>query len=51
MYKRQGQVRDELITLLIAGHETTGFTLAMALWLLAVNTGVQDCLLYTSRCV
>lgn len=39
---RKGQVRDELITLLIAGHETTGFTLAMALWLLAVNTGVQD---------
>lgn len=39
---RKGQVRDELITLLIAGHETTGFTLAMALWLLAVNTEIQD---------
>ncbi len=39
---RKGQVRDELLTLLIAGHETTGFTLAMALWLLAVNTDVQQ---------
>lgn len=39
---RKAQVRDELITLLIAGHETTGFTLAMALWLLAVNTDVQE---------
>ena len=39
---RKGQVRDELLTLLIAGHETTGFTLAMALWLLAVNSDVQQ---------
>lgn len=39
---RKTQVRDELLTLLIAGHETTGFTLAMALWLLAVNPDVQN---------
>lgn len=39
---RKGQVRDELLTLLIAGHETTGFTLAMAIWLLAMNVGVQQ---------
>ncbi|MFO1469853.1 MAG: cytochrome P450 [Turneriella sp.] len=35
-------MRDELLTLLIAGHETTGFTLAMAIWLLAMNVGVQQ---------
>lgn len=39
---RKEQVRDEILTLLIAGHETTGFTLAMALWLLAVNPEIQE---------
>lgn len=39
---RKEQVRDEILTLLIAGHETTGFTLAMALWLIAKNSHVQD---------
>ncbi|AFM14505.1 cytochrome P450 [Turneriella parva] len=39
---RKEQVRDEIITLLIAGHETTGFTLAMALWLLAADAGLQQ---------
>lgn len=39
---RKEQVRDEILTLLIAGHETTGFTLAMALWLLAVHPEIQE---------
>ena len=30
------------MTLLIAGHETTGFTLAMALWLIARHPHVQE---------
>ncbi|HNE18331.1 MAG TPA: cytochrome P450 [Turneriella sp.] len=39
---RRTQVRDEILTLLIAGHETTGFTLAMALWLIARHPQVQE---------
>jgi cytochrome P450 len=39
---RKEQVRDEILTLLIAGHETTGFTLAMALWLLATRPEIQE---------
>jgi len=39
---RKQQVRDEIITLLIAGHETTGFTLAMALWLIASDSELQQ---------
>lgn len=39
---RREQVRDEILTLLIAGHETTGFTLAMALWLVAKYPQVQE---------
>lgn len=39
---RRQQVRDEILTLLIAGHETTGYTLAMALWLLARNNDIQQ---------
>lgn len=39
---RKEQVRDEILTLLIAGHETTGFTLAMALWLVAKYPRVQE---------
>jgi len=38
---RKTQVRDEILTLLIAGHETTGFTLAMALWLIARHPQIQ----------
>ena len=39
---RKQQIRDELLTLLIAGHETTGFTLAMALWLIASHPDLQE---------
>jgi cytochrome P450 len=39
---RKEQVRDEIITLLIAGHETTGYTLAMALWLIAADNSLQQ---------
>jgi cytochrome P450 len=39
---RKEQVRDEILTLLIAGHETTGFTLAMALWVLAKYPQIQE---------
>jgi cytochrome P450 len=39
---RKEQVRDEIITLLIAGHETTGYTLAMALWLIAADSSLQQ---------
>jgi cytochrome P450 len=38
---RRKQVRDELITLLVAGHETTGYTLAMALYMLAIHPDIQ----------
>lgn len=41
---RKEQVRDEILTLLIAGHETTGFTLAMAFWLIAKDSRVQETL-------
>jgi cytochrome P450 len=36
------QVRDECLTVLLAGHETTANALSFALWLLAENEGVQE---------
>jgi cytochrome P450 len=36
------QVRDECLTLLLAGHETTANALSFALWLLATHPGIQD---------
>jgi cytochrome P450 len=36
------QVRDECLTVLLAGHETTANALSFALWLLAHDPGVQD---------
>ena len=36
------QLRDEIITLLIAGHETTATTLAWAWYLLAANPEVEE---------
>ncbi len=38
------QLRDDLITLLIAGHETTGSMLTWATWLLAQHPEAQVCL-------
>src|SRR6267154_231137 len=35
------QLRDETITLFLAGHETTASTLSWAFWLLAQNPGVE----------
>lgn len=35
-------IRDEAVTLLIAGHETTGATLAWAWWLLSCHPEVAD---------
>lgn len=35
------QLRDDLITLLIAGHETTGSMLTWATWLLAQHPEAQ----------
>ncbi|WP_058993864.1 cytochrome P450 [Haloarcula sp. CBA1127] len=35
-------VRDQLVTFLFAGHETTATTLTYACWLLAGHPGVQD---------
>ena len=35
------QLRDDLITLLIAGHETTGSMLTWATWLLSTTMGKQ----------
>lgn len=37
----QKQLRDDLITLLIAGHETTGSMLTWATWLLAQHPEAQ----------
>ena len=36
------QVRDECITVLLAGHETTANALSFALWLLAEHPAVQE---------
>jgi cytochrome P450 len=36
------QLRDEAVTLFLAGHETTALALSYALWLLAANADVQD---------
>ena len=36
------QLRDELLTLFLAGHETTALTLGYALWLLANHPDVQQ---------
>lgn len=36
------QVRDEVLTFLFAGHETTALTLAYALWFTATTDGVAD---------
>jgi cytochrome P450 len=36
------QVRDECLTLLLAGHETTANALSFALWLLATHPETQD---------
>ncbi len=36
------QVRDECLTLLLAGHETTANALSFALWLLASHPAIQD---------
>lgn len=39
---RREQLRDELLTLLVAGHETTGYTLAMALYHIAADADLQE---------
>ncbi len=39
------QLRDEVITLFIAGHETTANLLAFALWLVSENRHIEDKLL------
>ena len=36
------QVRDEALTMLLAGHETTANALTFALWLTAKHSGVQE---------
>lgn len=36
------EVRDEAITLFLAGHETTALTLSYTLWLLAEHPEIQD---------
>jgi cytochrome P450 len=36
------QVRDECLTVLLAGHETTANALSFALWMLARNPEIQD---------
>ncbi len=38
------QVRDECLTVLLAGHETTANALSFALWLLAQHPEIQDAL-------
>lgn len=43
--KRQmntAELRDNLLTFIVAGHETTALTLAWALYLVAFDQGVQD---------
>jgi cytochrome P450 len=36
------QLRDEMVTLLLAGHETTGVALSWTAWLLACHADVQE---------
>ncbi|MEZ5910781.1 MAG: cytochrome P450 [Paracoccaceae bacterium] len=36
------ELRDNLLTFIVAGHETTALTLAWSLYLCAFDTGVQD---------
>jgi cytochrome P450 len=43
------QVRDECLTVLLAGHETTANALSFALWLLAHHPEVQEKLAYECR--
>jgi cytochrome P450 len=45
------QVRDECVTVLLAGHETTANALSFALWELARNPEVQERLSAESRAV
>jgi cytochrome P450 len=45
------QVRDECVTVMLAGHETTANALSFALWELARNPGVQERLSEESRAV
>jgi cytochrome P450 len=43
------QVRDECLTVLLAGHETTANALSFALWLLAAHPEIQEQLAEESR--
>jgi cytochrome P450 len=45
------QVRDECLTILLAGHETTANALSFAAWLLAENPSVQEELAVECRTV
>ncbi len=38
----EGELRDNLLTFIVAGHETTALTLAWALYLLAFDPAVQE---------
>jgi cytochrome P450 len=38
----EGEVRDNLLTFIVAGHETTALTLAWALYLMAFDPAVQE---------
>jgi cytochrome P450 len=35
------ELRDEIVTLIISGHDTTGVTVSFALWLLAANPTIR----------
>ena len=37
-----GELRDNLLTFIVAGHETTALTLAWSMYLVAFDQGVQD---------
>lgn len=37
-----GELRDNLLTMIVAGHETTALTLAWSLWLMAFDPQVQE---------
>ncbi len=43
------QIRDECLTILLAGHETTANALSFALWLLAAHPDIQQSLAEESR--
>jgi cytochrome P450 len=45
------QVRDECLTVMLAGHETSANALSFALWELARNPGVQERLYQECRTV